>query len=267
MRLDVYLVENQHFSSREQAKFNISKGNVLVNGNIALKPSQQIVQTDTVSLMHENAIPYVSRGGLKLEKALSVFGINCSGLDVIDIGASTGGFTDCALQHGAARVCAVDVGTNQLAEMLRENPKVTSMEGISIKDIDRGKLSPNKFHLLVTDLSFISLTKVMAYFTDLLLPQGSVVALIKPQFEVGREQVSKGGIVRNAKAHKMGIENVVEAARQFGLHLKGLTWAPIHSTSKNIEYLAHFVQTSCADTNIMHVVENAFADRNTMQKL
>jgi 23S rRNA (cytidine1920-2'-O)/16S rRNA (cytidine1409-2'-O)-methyltransferase len=267
MRLDVYLIENQYFTSREQAKFNIVKGNVLVNGKVVLKPSLPIVETDVVSVNQDNAMRYVSRGGLKLEKALSVFGINCNGLDVIDIGASTGGFTDCALQQGAAHVCAVDVGTNQLAELLRNDPRVTSMEGVSIKDLDKDKLSPSKFHLLVTDLSFISLTKVMTHFIDLLLPQGVVVALIKPQFEVGLENIGKGGIVKHADAHQMAIEKVAAAAQECGLHLRGLTWAPILSTSKNIEYLAHFNQTSPATINVTHVVKNAFADRSRVQKL
>ena len=267
MRLDVYLVKNAFFPSRELAKFNITKGNVLVNGKVAIKPSFQVDDSDEVTLSNQNAMPYVSRGGFKLEKALQVFGVSCNGLQVVDVGASTGGFTDCALQHGAASVCAIDVGTNQLVRSLRENSRVTSIEGVNIKDLHTNILNPSQFHLLVTDLSFISLTKVMGYFKNLLLPKGSVIALIKPQFEVGASSVGKGGIVKDPQAHKMAIRSVIVSAAEHGLFAKQLSWAPIQSASKNIEYLAHFVQEPVEEPNIDEVVKLAFAQRKSVQTI
>ena len=254
MRLDIYLVENSFFTSRELAKYNILQGNVLVNGSVVLKPSRVVNPNESVSLRCGNAMTYVSRGGFKLEKALIEFAIDCKGMDVVDVGASTGGFTDCVLQFGAARVVAIDVGTNQLVESLKTDPRVISFEGVSIKEIDNSILSPNQFHLLVADLSFISLTKVITFIKPLLLPQGSAVLLIKPQFEVGKEHVGKGGIVKSKSAQISAIEEVIKAANSVGLYLKGLIWAPIQSESKNVEFLGHFVQHPCDPIDIKKVV-------------
>lgn len=256
MRLDVYLVKNGFFSSRELAKYNITHGNILVNGEEALKSSRIIGHEDVVSLKQQNLMTYVSRGGFKLEKALAAFSFNCQGLDVIDVGASTGGFTDCVLQHGAARVVAIDVGTNQLVAELKNDPRVTSFEGVSIKDIQSIEFVPRQFHLLVADLSFISLTKVMEMFPSLIVPDGSAILLIKPQFEVGKELIGKGGIVKSAKAHIKAIEAVVDAAAHEGLYLQGLTWAPIVDESKNVEYLGHFMRVPHEPIDIHSVVQH-----------
>lgn len=256
MRLDVYLVNYGFFASRELAKYNITHGNVLVNGEEVLKSSRIIGAEDVVSLKEQNLMTYVSRGGFKLEKALAEFSINCQGIDVIDVGASTGGFTDCVLQHGAARVVAIDVGTDQLVEQLKDDPRVTFFEGVSIKDIQSVEFTPRQFHLLVADLSFISLTKVMELFPPLLLSEGSAILLIKPQFEVGKEWIGKGGIVKNAKAHVKAIEGVVDAAAKEGLFLQNLTWAPIQDDSKNVEYLGHFMRVPHQLIDIHSVVQH-----------
>ncbi len=261
MRLDVYLVSNGFFASRELAKFNINKGNVMVNGKPVSKSALQINSNDTVELAVENVVPYVSRGGLKLEKAIREFEVSCAGKTALDVGASTGGFTDCLLKHGAKMVCAIDVGTNQLDPILRSNPDIYSIENIHIKDLTPVMLPIEKFDLIVTDLSFISLTKVLEFFPQFLNQQGFVIALIKPQFEVGSVFIGKGGIVKNPKAHVMAVENVAIAAAKFGLNLSQLTWSPIHDISKNVEYLASFSQQSASLPNIQKVVMQAMASR------
>ena len=260
MRLDVYLVSKGFLTSRELAKFNIAKGNVMVNGRLASKPSQSIGD-DEVTLISDNAIPYVSRGGLKLEKAIREFEIDCKGLTVLDIGASTGGFTDCLLQHGASRVCAVDVGTNQLVKKLRDDPRVISLENKNIKDLNPNELNPSTYDLIVSDLSFISLTKVIGLFPKFLNADGGAVTLIKPQFEVGSELVGKGGIVKDEKAHKMAIKYVVEEAKSRGLYLSKITWAPVHQANKNIEYLALFKQIKTTEPDYAETVRLAFKEK------
>jgi len=259
MRLDVFLVEKGFFSSREMAKFNIAKGNVTVNGKAARKPSQPVTGDDCVELVEENVIPYVSRGGLKLERALEFFNIDCSGLNVLDVGASTGGFTHCVLKHGAGYVCAVDVGSNQLDFTLRMHKNVKSLENTNIKELDLDAAGGMPFDLLVADLSFISLTKVLEFLPKFLKSQGRAITLIKPQFEVGQSQLSKAGIVSNPKAHVMAIEKVVQHAAAVGLHLIGLTYSPIHHDTGNIEYLALWGNEFHAPSNIKAVVDGAFA--------
>ena len=258
MRLDIYLVQNEIFSSREQAKFNIAKGTVMVNGKLATKPSQPITQTDSITLTSKNAIPFASRGGLKLEKALQAFSIDCNNKVALDVGASTGGFTDCLLQHGASHVCAIDVGTNQMAETLKTNPKVVSIENINIKDLKPEQLDPNIFDLIVADLSFVSLTKVLDYFPKFLASNGYVITLIKPQFEVGPSQINRGGVVKNPKAHMQAIESIAIFAQKINLHLWQLTYAPIHQSTKNIEYLALFSHNPQPLPNIPNTVREAF---------
>lgn len=262
MRLDVYLVSNSYFSSREQAKFNIAKGNVLVNGMPASKPSQPISEQDTVSLITENAIPFASRGGMKLEKALFEFSVDCTNINALDVGASTGGFTDCLLRNGAKHVCAIDVGTNQLVASLRDDPRVVSIENMNIKDLDPSQLSPNQFDLIVADLSFISLNKVVEYLPKFLSANGQVIALIKPQFEVGQSLLGKGGIVKKPKAHIQAIESIAKHWQQANLHLSRLTYAPIHQSTKNIEYLGLFTQAWNRFPDFSSVVDEAFAAKD-----
>lgn len=264
MRLDVYLVSKGIFSSRELAKFNIAKGNVLVNGALARKPSLSVEESDSITLSAENAVPYVSRGGLKLEKAIKEFNFHCDGIDAMDVGASTGGFTDCLLQHGAKLVCAIDVGSNQLVEPLRTDARVFFKENINIKDLDPRDLKVDKFDLIVADLSFISLTKVLQYFPKFLKPNGSAILLIKPQFEVGSQLVGKGGIVKDPSAHIMAITNVGLEANKYGLYIKNITSGPIHQSGKNIEYLALFERVEDSPPNFAKVVKYAF---NEMKQL
>lgn len=263
MRLDIYLVSHRIFASRELAKFNIAKGNVLVNGKVATKPSQTVGEGDSVTLSIVNAIPYVSRGGLKLEKAIKEFGIQCEGIDALDVGASTGGFTDCLLQHGAKFVCAIDVGSNQLAPVLRDNHNVHSIENVNIKDLQPQDLQINQFDIIVADLSFISLAKVIEYLPKFLKPTGAIVCLIKPQFEVGPQLVGRGGIVKDPKAHLVAMANIGQTANKHGLYVKDVTYAPIHKAGKNIEYLVHIVQDETRLPDFTIVVNEAFSDMKT----
>ena len=240
MRLDILLVHQGFFPSRELAKINIKKGNVLANGSIVTKPSQEVSDAASVSVISNNVILYVSRGGLKLEKALREFGIDCTNLDVLDIGASTGGFTDCVLKHGARKVYAVDVGTDQLSPMLKGDSRVVSIENTNIKELTPEMVNSTLFHLVVADLSFISLTKVIEFFPQFLLPQGMVIVLIKPQFEAGAEFIGKRGIVKETQGHIRAINNVCDAAKRHGLYLKNITRSPVIEEKKNIEFLALF---------------------------
>ncbi|HPJ46777.1 MAG TPA: TlyA family RNA methyltransferase [Tenuifilaceae bacterium] len=258
MRLDIYLVQNNIFASREQAKYNISAGNVLVNQKIISKPAFDVKENDIVTVSEGNLNPYVSKGGLKLHKALEAFSIDCQGMDVLDVGASTGGFTDCALQHGAKTVYAIDVGTKQLSPLISQNPKVVSIENKHIFDLTLDDVDGRTFNIIVTDLSFISLTKVLAYFTKFLQPDGVVIALIKPQFEVGREFVGKGGIVRNRKAHLNAIVRIWESAKQSQLFLSRIVASPFVDSQRNIEYLALFEQVETACPIIESIVNSSF---------
>ncbi|MFP4557183.1 MAG: TlyA family RNA methyltransferase [Bacteroidales bacterium] len=264
MRLDVSLVKQQIFSSREVAKFNILKGHVAVNGKVAKKPSQYISETDSIELVGEPPLPYVSKGGLKLHKAIKEFGIDCSHLNALDVGASTGGFTDCLLKLGASCVYATDVGTNQLAKELKDDGRVISIENINIKNLLPEHVDKKKFNLIVTDLSFISLTKVIEFFPKFLQPDGIVVALIKPQFEVGSESISKGGIVKDKKAHATAIINIAQESAKHKLFLKSLTWSPIVSASKNIEYLSLFTKELSILPDINQTVKLAFKQQKEL---
>jgi 23S rRNA (cytidine1920-2'-O)/16S rRNA (cytidine1409-2'-O)-methyltransferase len=266
MRLDVFLVKMGFFASRELAKFNISNGNVVVNGKTANKPSQEVTDSSVVTLKQSNVLPYVSRGGLKLHKALEEFGVHCRDYNVLDIGASTGGFTDCVLQHGAKLVYAVDVGTNQLADSLKSNAKVVSIENIHIKDLTPDRVNNLLFHLIVTDLSFISLTKVLEFFPKFLLPQGRVITLIKPQFEVGKPYIGKSGLAKAPKTHVKAIDNIFTTAQQLGIYPKSITYSPFVETNRNIEYLALFERSFCPLPNIEEVVKMAFNEMTSNKK-
>lgn len=266
MRLDVFLIKQQFFSSREVAKFNISKGHVIVNGMTAKKPSQHITENDKVELTGKPPLPFVSKGGLKLEKAIKKFNIDCSGIDALDIGASTGGFTDCLLKHGASSVYATDVGTNQLVEELKNNCRVISIENINIKNLLPKDVNNKLFNIIVTDLSFISLTKVIEFFPKFLLPEGIVIALIKPQFEVGSGFICKGGIVKSRQAHTTAILNVAQKAAKHSLFLKSLTWSPIVSAKKNIEYLGLFSKDVSILPDINQTVKLAFREQKELSK-
>ncbi|MBO4668405.1 MAG: TlyA family RNA methyltransferase [Lachnospiraceae bacterium] len=234
-RLDVYLTANGLVSSREKAKDRILAGDVTVNKKPVAKPGFEVGPDDVVELGGED-MRYVSRGGYKLEKALTEFGINLQGLTCIDAGASTGGFTDCMLQAGAAKVYAVDVGTAQLHESLLEDPRVISVEQTDVRTLQPDMVEGG-VDFLAADLSFISLSKVLPVFLPLLKDGGQLVCLIKPQFEAGREAVGKNGIVKDRKAHKNVLTEVTNLASDMGFSITGLTFSPIRGRGGNIEYL------------------------------
>lgn len=258
MRLDVYLVENSFFTSREQAKVNITKGNVLVNGARAKKPSQEVNANDKIEVSGDNVVKYVSRGGLKLEKALREFNIDCTNKVALDVGSSTGGFTDCLLQSGASKVYSIDVGTLQLAESLRKDPRIVSIENQNITDLTPEQVDNNMFQLIVADLSFVSLTKVFEHFVRFLSSNGVIIVLVKPQFEAGPKALNNSGLVRNPKHHIEAIKKVSLAAEKLSISLTNLTKTPLLERNKNIEYLALFERKEATHINIADVVSEAF---------
>jgi 23S rRNA (cytidine1920-2'-O)/16S rRNA (cytidine1409-2'-O)-methyltransferase len=236
-RLDKLLVERGLVPSRERARALILAGKVVVDDHAVDKAGAQFAADAVIRLKGED-IPYVSRGGLKLEKALDEFTVAVAGRVAVDVGASTGGFTDCLLQRGAARVYAVDVGYGQLAWKLREDPRVVNLERTNIRELATERLGERP-SLAVIDASFISLDKVLPPTLDLLTADAEVVALIKPQFEVGRGEVGKGGVVRDASKHALVVENVSETARTLGCRVLGVTESPILGPKGNREFLIH----------------------------
>lgn len=236
-RLDILLVEQGFFSSRERAKAEIMSGKVLVN-MCKIDKAGSLVATDSQIQIIGNTLPYVSRGGLKLKKAIDTFNLDLQDRIVADIGASTGGFTDCSLQHGAAKVYAIDVGYGQLAWSLRCDSRVVNMERTNIKSLSCGDL-PDLIDIATIDVAFISLEKILQNVQMLLKPQAYIMALIKPQFEAGKELVGKKGVVRDAKVHEMVINKVIDYATSIGLHTIGLSFSPVKGPEGNIEYLLH----------------------------
>ena len=235
-RLDVLLVEQGYFDSRVSAQRAIMAGQVFVDGQISDKPGTQIRDGAEVTVKG-GLCPYVSRGGFKLEKALDVFGIRPKGLVCIDIGSSTGGFTDCLLQRGAARVYAVDVGTNQLAWKLRSDERVVTMEQYNFRYAAPEDF-PDIMDFACTDVSFISLKLILPPAASLLKEGGLMVALIKPQFEAGKDQVGKHGIVKDPKVHEEVIRKVSGYANESGFSVLDLDYSPVRGAKEgNIEYL------------------------------
>ena len=236
-RLDTLVVQRGLAESRERAKRLILAGEVVVSGSTQVKPGQ-LISSDT-EITVKQPLRYVSRGGLKLEKALQVFQVDVRGRVAIDVGASTGGFTDCLLQHGAKFVYAVDVGQGQLAWKIRQDPRVCVIEGTNIRTID-----VNRFKLPVqigvVDVSFISLQKVLPIITQIVDPTGDVLALVKPQFEAGRKHVGKGGVVRDAEVHVQVLRDLIQFTHELGLSVMGISHSPIRGPAGNIEYLIWF---------------------------
>ena len=226
--------------SRERARALIMAGQVVVNDHLADKAGT-MVATDAAIRIKGELLPYVSRGGLKLEKALNEFAVNVSGLVVMDVGASTGGFTDCLLQHGAQKVFAVDVGFGQLAWQLRNDERVINLEKTNIRYLEKEKLVETP-DMAVIDASFISLEKVLPNTLDLIKPHGTVIALIKPQFEAGRDKVGKGGVVRDESVHQQVIESIRGFAEDIGLLVKGVTESPITGPKGNREFLIYLTK-------------------------
>ncbi|MCK4535601.1 MAG: TlyA family RNA methyltransferase [Desulfuromonadales bacterium] len=236
-RLDKLLVERGLAASRERARALILAGQVVVGEHTVDKAGTQ-VSVDAAIRLKGKDIPYVSRGGLKLEKALSAFDLDVRDRTVLDVGASTGGFTDCLLQHGAARVFAVDVGYGQLAWPLRENPKVVNLERTNIRQLQPDALDAVP-DLAVIDTSFISLDKVLPPTLNLLSTGADVVALIKPQFEVGRGQVGKGGVVRDPDLHQQVIDRIRRLALELDCTVLDLVESPLLGPKGNREFLIH----------------------------
>lgn len=236
-RLDVALVERGLIASREKAKVVIMEGLVYVNGQKSDKAGAQVKDDDTIEIRGET-MRYVSRGGKKLEKAMQVFPITLEGCVCIDIGASTGGFTDCMLQNGAARVYSVDVGYGQLAWSLRNDERVVNLERTNIRYVTDEQI-PEPVDFISVDVSFISLTLVLPVAWKLLKEGAQMVCLVKPQFEAGKDKVGKKGVVREPSIHREVIEKVAGCAKDLGFALCGLDYSPIKGPEGNIEYLLY----------------------------
>lgn len=235
-RLDVLLVKQGLAESREKAKAIIMAGSVFVQGQREDKAGAMFDPAKAQICVKDSSLKYVSRGGYKLEKAMEEFPLVLTGLVCMDIGASTGGFTDCMLQNGAAKVYAVDVGQGQLAWALRSDPRVVCMEKTNFRYLTRERIQDD-LDFCSVDVSFISLTKILVPARKLLKAEGCMVCLIKPQFEAGREKVGKKGVVRDAGVHREVIAKVLDFADLAGFAVRGLTFSPIKGPEGNIEYL------------------------------
>ena len=240
-RLDLLLVEKGLFPSREKARTAIMAGEVFVDGQREDKAGSMFREEAEIEV-RGNALPYVSRGGLKLAKALEVFPISLFGRICMDVGASTGGFTDCMLQNGAAKVYSVDVGYGQLDWKLRNDPKVVCMEKTNIRYVKPEDVA-ERISFVSIDVSFISLSKVLPAVRELMTEEGELVCLIKPQFEAGREKVGKKGVVRDPAVHEEVIEAVLRYAADVRLVPSGLTFSPVKGPEGNIEYLLYLKKT------------------------
>lgn len=236
-RLDKVLVDRGLASSRERAQGLIAEGKVFVNGMPAAKAGSLVDAHLPVEVKGED-IPYVSRGGLKLEAALREFGIAVQDRTAMDVGSSTGGFTDCLLQNGAKRVYCIDVGYGQLAWKLRQDPRVVLLERVNIRHLERDSI-PDAVDIATIDVSFISLSLVVPKVLEFLREAGEIVALIKPQFEVGKGEVGKGGVVRDEEKRLRAVETVRRNLESLGLETAGVIPSPITGQKGNVEYLIH----------------------------
>ena len=243
MRLDLYLYESNLASSRSEAKRLIIAGAVKVNGRVVTKPSFEIVDAENDILIDSADTKYVSRGGLKLEGALAAFDVTCVEKSCLDVGASSGGFTDCLLSHGAARVIALDAGSGQLSDKIRNDPRVTVVENYNARFL---KLADLAFapDMAVMDVSFISATYIIGGIADCLSVGSDFICLIKPQFEVGKSAVGKKGIVKNPKDRINAVKNVITVAESFGFGCVGVAESAITGGDGNIEYVAAFKKGS-----------------------
>jgi 23S rRNA (cytidine1920-2'-O)/16S rRNA (cytidine1409-2'-O)-methyltransferase len=233
IRLDQALVQRGLFASRHQARTAIMAGEVRINGQIADKPSDSVQEKQEISVHARSR--YVGRGGIKLEGALEHFEIKCEGKTALDIGASTGGFTDCLLQHGARKIFAVDVGHGQLAWKIRSDSRVIILEKTNARRLSRVEI-PDQIDICVIDVSFISLTLILPNAFQFLTSDGVILALIKPQFELAREEVSRGGIVRSAELHEKAQQKIVGFAQTFGAEVVGLAASVIAGMDGNQEF-------------------------------
>ncbi len=263
-RLDVLLVKKDIFKSRERARASIMAGEIFVDGQRVDKCGEKVRENADIVFKGQE-LPYVSRGGLKLEKAIKKFGISLDGKVCLDIGASTGGFTDCMLQNGASKVFSIDVGYGQFAWKLRTDPRVVCMERTNVRYVtpeDLGELAD----FASIDVSFISLTKVIPVVLNLLKEDGEVMALIKPQFEAGREKVGKKGVVREKSTHLEVIKKIYDFIRNAGCSVIDADYSPIKGPEGNIEYLIYFtkaeIERGKSIEDINGIVEDSHADLN-----
>jgi 23S rRNA (cytidine1920-2'-O)/16S rRNA (cytidine1409-2'-O)-methyltransferase len=241
MRLDKLLVSKGLYSSREKAQFAIYQGSIKVNGQIIDKPSKDIEETATIEI-YDIFNKFVSRGGLKLEKAIQQFQLDFSQKDILDIGASTGGFTDCALQHGAKSVFCVDVGSEQLHNSLKSDSRVKYFENQDFRTLSLHQVNNMQFDFIVSDLSFISLTYIIPFLNPFLKNESEIVFLIKPQFEAGNSFLNKSGVVSDEKGYRTAIERVVKEGLNYGFYLKNIVISTLWDKNKNVEFLALFSQ-------------------------
>ena len=257
IRLDQLIFEKGYAESREKAKALIMSGCVFLDGQRADKPGMS-VSPDTEPEVHRKELAFVSRGGYKLDKAIRVFGIDPAGKLCIDCGASTGGFTDVLLQHGAEKVYAVDVGYGQLAWTLRNDPRVVNLERTNLRYVTQEQI-PELLDLAVCDVSFISLRLVMPAVALLLKPDAEIMCLIKPQFEAGRELVGKKGVVRDAAVHEQVIRAILDFMPSIGFSVQGLDYSPITGPEGNIEFLLYMRKSemSSVEPDISALVERA----------
>jgi 23S rRNA (cytidine1920-2'-O)/16S rRNA (cytidine1409-2'-O)-methyltransferase len=254
-RLDVLLVSRGLASSREKAKAIIMAGDVFVNGQREDKPGTSFDESKIKSLeVKGDELPYVSRGGLKLEKAMKNFGLKLDGFVCMDIGASTGGFTDCMLQNGAVKVYSVDVGHGQLAWKLRSDERVVCMEKTNFRYLTRDDIDDD-LDFASVDVSFISLTKILIPARKLLKDKGEMVCLIKPQFEAGRDKVGKKGVVREPEIHKEVIEKVIDFADLIGFNVLNLEFSPVRGPEGNIEYLVYIRKDESRNSEVENIDE------------
>ncbi|HWQ72517.1 MAG TPA: TlyA family RNA methyltransferase [Desulfitobacteriaceae bacterium] len=256
-RLDLLLVRQGLAASREKAKSLIMSGVVYAKGFRLEKPGMELDENTLLEIKGEQQA-YVSRGGLKLAKAIEVFRLNFHGQVVADIGASTGGFTDCVLRNGAARVYAIDVGYGQLDWKLRTDQRVISMERTNARYLKETSL-PEKVDWIISDVAFISIIKILPAMCAILKEKGQIILLIKPQFEAGREKVGKKGVVKDPAVHCQVLHNVLEEAQKNGFEIKGLDFSPIQGPEGNIEFLAWLSRPGLKDESVFKMIENIVA--------
>lgn len=253
-RLDILLVERNIFESREKAKIAIMEGLVFVDNQKEDKAGTLVKTTSIIEYRGEKD-KYVSRGGYKLEKAIEVFKIDLNDKICMDIGSSTGGFTDCMLKNGAKKVYAIDCGTNQLDYSLRKNEKVLSLENTNARYINKETIKNDNIDFVSIDVSFISLTKILPTIYDIIDDEKKIVALIKPQFECGKDKVGNG-IIKDKKIHKEVIEKIINFSIDLGLYIKGLDFSPIKGPKGNIEYLLFLIKDKKENDFDFNQIEN-----------
>ncbi len=245
MRLDIFISSEKRFCSREKARYYIKNGDVSVNGTVIEKPSYDVSEKDGVEI--RDSIGFVGKGGLKLKKAIESFRLNFFDKTVLDVGASTGGFTDCALQNGAKKVYAVDVGHGQLDPKLASNDRVVNFEGRNILDISPENI--DKTDIVVSDVSFVSIKKILFHISNFIDEYGQIICLVKPQFEVGKKRL-KNGVVSDEKTHVEVVSDILDYAESLGLTVSGLDFSPIKGGEGNIEFLLYLTKNSALKTTI-----------------